>query len=256
VDHVTRLVALISIVVAGTVLLTSVVLGRASERSTGCVASLIPAYLSPQGIVDLADAAPGPRRLIVNPASGPGERADPDYRSAVNHARAGGARVLGYVATTFGARDPAAVLADVAHYREWYGVDGIFLDEVAHDEARLPYYAELSRRLRGDGELVFNPGTVPARGYFDLADVVVTFEGPFADYAARLAQAPAWLRDVPAQRIAHLVYAASAAQARSIFAATPRDVHLYVTSGAPPDPWGTPPPYLREEADSRSPECP
>jgi hypothetical protein len=256
VDHVTRVVALVSVVVIGTVLLTSVVLGRASERETGCAASLIPAYLSPQGIADLADAAPGPRLLIVNPASGPGERTDPDFRRAVAHAQAGGAKVLGYVPTTFGARRSAAVLADVERYREWYGVDGIFLDEVSHDEAQLPYYAGLSRRLNGEGELVLNPGTVPARGYFDLADLVVTFEGPFADYASRLAEAPAWLKDVPADRTAHLVYAASAAQARSIFAATPRDVHLYVTSGSPPDPWGTPPPYLREEADSRSPRCP
>jgi hypothetical protein len=256
VDHVTRVVALVSIVAAGTVLLTSVVLGRASDRPAGCTASLIPAYLSPQGIADLADAAPGPRLLIVNPASGPGVRPDPDYRWAITHAQADGARVLGYVATTFGARHSAAVLAEAKRYREWYGVDGIFLDEVAHGQAQLPYYAGLSRRLRGEGVLVLNPGTVPARGYFKLADVVVTFEGPFADYASRLAQAPPWLRDVPADRIAHLVYAASAAQARSIFAATPRKVHLYVTSGTPPDPWGTPPPYLREEADSRSPECP
>jgi hypothetical protein len=256
VDHVTRVVALVSVVVIGTILLTSVVLGRASERETGCAASLIPAYLSPQGLVDLADAAPGPRLLIVNPASGPGERQDPDFRRAVAHAQAGGAKVLGYVPTTFGARHSTAVLADVEHYREWYGVDGIFLDEVSHDAAQLPYYAALSRRLEGEGELVLNPGTVPARGYFDLADLVVTFEGPFADYASRLAQTPAWLKDIPADRTAHLVYAASAAQARSIFAATPHDVHLYVTSGSPPDPWGTPPPYLREEADSRSPKCP
>jgi hypothetical protein len=256
VDHVTRAVLLAGSLAVGIILVTSVVLGRASERPAGCASSLIPAYLSPQGIVDLADAAPGPRLLIVNPASGPGEAPDPDLRRAVAHAQAGGARILGYVPTTFGARHSAAVLTDVQRFREWYGVDGIFLDEVSHDPAQLPYYAALSRRLRGEGELVLNPGIVPARGYFDLADLVVTFEGPFADYAARTAAAPDWLRDIPEDRTAHLVYAATAAQARSLFAATSRDVHLYVTSGTPPDPWGSPPPYLREEADSRSPRCP
>ena len=41
--------------------------------------------------------------------------------------------MLGYVATTFGARPAADVEADAARYRDWYGVDGIFLDEVADD---------------------------------------------------------------------------------------------------------------------------
>ena len=30
--------------------------------------------------------------------------------------------------------------------------------------------------------IAFNPGTTPAPGYFGLADIVVTFEGSFADY--------------------------------------------------------------------------
>lgn len=264
---------IVSAAAAGTILLTTVLAGRAPERgAAACTGSLIPAYLPPRGIADLADAAPGPRMLIVNPASGPGASLSRPYRRAVRHAQASGARVLGYVASTFGARDPAAVLADVERYREWYGVDGIFLDEVAHDEAQLPYYRGLSGSIRAEHEplVVFNPGTVPAREYFALADVVVTFEGPFADYAARLAQAPAWLSEVPADQTAHLVYAASPEQARSIFDAPLRAGHVYVTSGMPPDPWGSPPPYLREEEaatarsasaaattnDSRSSKCP
>ena len=97
---------------------------------------------------------------------------------------------------------------------------------------------------------------MPARGYFDLADLVVTYEGPFADYATRLAQAPDWLRD-SADRTAHLVYAASLAQAaldlrlHGARRAPLRDVrHAAGTRGAPP------PPYLREEAERRSQACP
>jgi hypothetical protein len=249
-------VLFIGILTVGAGLVAGVVLGRPA-RSAACAPSLIPAYLRPGAFAALADAAPGPRLLIVNPASGPGERPDADYRRAIAHAQARGARVLGYVATTFGARHSAAVLNDAEHYRSWYGVDGIFLDEVTHGEESLPYYTALSRQLRGTGELVLNPGMVPARGYFDLADVVVTYEGPFADYAARLAQAPDWLSDVPAERTAHLVYSASLTQARSLFAASEPDIHLYVTSGTLPDPWGSPPPpYLREEAERRSQACP
>ena len=91
---------------------------------------------------------------------------------------------------------------------------------------------------------------VPARGYFDLADLVVTYEGPFADYARRLASEPGWVRD---ERTAHLVYAASREQADALFAAPARSTSLYVTSGVQPNPWGDPPPYLQDE---RSTQCP
>jgi hypothetical protein len=246
----------LGIVIVGGGLIAGAVLGRAAVLSPACAPSLVPAYLRPDALIALTDAAPGPRLLIVNPASGPGEHEEDAYRDAIERAQARGARVLGYVPTTFGTRAVDAVLADAERYHAWYGVDGIFLDEVTHDDAHLPYYEQLSRTLRAAGELVLNPGMVPARGYFDLADVVVTYEGPFADYATRLAHAPEWLDDVPKAQTAHLVYAASLAQARELFAATPADIHLYVTSGVLPDPWGSPPPpYLREEAQRRSQEC-
>ena len=80
---------------------------------------------------------------------------------------------------------------------------------------------------------------VPARGYFDLADLVVTYEGPFADYA-RAARAGARLAARrPADRTAHLVYAASLdAGALAVRLHRRADVHLYVTSGTPPEPVG------------------
>src|ERR1700750_947809 len=94
-----------------------------------------------------------------------------------------------------------------------------------HDDARLPYHRALSRDLRASF-LVLNPGTVPARGYFAVANVVVTFEGPYASYAAW--REPDWL-DALRARSAHLVYAASRAQARALLAAPRRAGYLYVT---------------------------
>ena len=254
---------LLLVAMLGTLVLTGVVWSETPRPSAACLGTLVPAYVEPQAIDDLTDGAPGPRLLIINPSSGPGASSSRAYRRAVERAQASGAHVLGYVASTFGARAASAVEADVARYREWYGVDGIFLDEVAHDAGQLPYYEALAGAIRATGEslLVLNPGTVPARGYFALADLVVTYEGPFSDYAPRLAQEPAWVRDVPPAQIAHLVYATTREQAVSLFAAPARSGSLYVTSGTPPNPWGTPPPYLREEqaaitsTESRSPNC-
>ncbi len=237
-----------------TLALTGVVWNRTPEQTAGCLGTLTPAYLQADGIQALTDGAHGPLLLILNPHSGPGQSASGAYRRAVERAQAGGTRVLGYVATTFGARPAADIEADAGRYRDWYGIDGIFLDEVAGDTDSLAYYRALSRSI--DGLLVLNPGTVPAREYFALADMVVTFEGPFSAYAATLAKEPGWLREIPPAKIAHLVYAASRPQAVSLFAGPARSGSLYVTSGVLPDPWGAPPPYLREEQAARSSNCP
>lgn len=222
---------------------------RSSDARTTCRSSLIPAYVAPAAITALVEGSEHPRLLIVNPSSGPGADKQPPYRDAVAAAHASGARVVGYVPTSYGARDPAAVEADIDRYRAWYGVDGIFLDEAAHDGAHLPYYRALSRYVRDarDALVLLNPGTVPDAGYFDLADVVVTFEGPAADYADALDRTPKWLQRLPPDRIAHLVYGASRQQALAAAKAPLGAGWVYVTSGGLPDPWRTVPDYLQDE---------
>jgi hypothetical protein len=257
VDHVSaslrsrRAWVILSAVAAGVlVLLTVLSMSRAAEPARACRGSLIPAYVTPAALTGVLDAPQVPRVLIINPASGPGTEPHPPYREAVEAAHAKGARVLGYVPTGYGAREAAAAEADIDRYRSWYGVDGIFLDEAAHDPAQLPYYRALSRHARAGGGkalVVLNPGRVPARGYFDVADVVVTFEGVAADYAAALQHTPAWVRDLPLDRIAHLLYGASREQALAAVNAPATAGWLYVTSGTLPNPWETLPDFLNEQ---------
>jgi Spherulation-specific family 4 len=215
VDHVIR----VGVIAAGTLLLAAALAG---DRSSACPATVVPAYLPPDELSRLAARSSLPWLLVVNPDNGPGTVADVRYRRAVPAARAAGARVLGYVATTWGTRPAEAVKADIEHYRAWYAVDGIFFDEAAADESALPYYRALAT---GTGVVVLNPGVVPARGYFDIADVVVTFEGSFASYAER--DEPRWLAR---ERTAHLVYAAPRPEAAG---------RVYMTTGELPNPWAT-----------------
>lgn len=228
--------------VAGLAGLGMVAALSADETSSECRRPLIPAYLEPEGF---ARGAGSERLMIVNPASGPGAAAQASYRRAVAAAQRAGARVLGYVATGYAARDPAEVRRDIDRYASWYGVDGIFLDEASSRPEDVPYYRALARHVRG--QVVLNPGVVPALEYFDLADVVVTYEGAFADYAAALHRAPAWLADVPRERIAHLIHGASREQALAAVDRNARAGYLYATDGAMPHPWGALPAYLDEE---------
>lgn len=202
--------------------------------------ALVPAYLPAAGLEKLASRRVEGSVLILNPASGPGAAADRGYAHAAATARSSGWKVIGYVPTSYGARPAADVQADADRYAAWYHVDGIFLDEAAHDGAHLPYYRSLRAGIRG--LLVINPGVPPDPGYRDAADVIVTYEGPYAGAAAHL-EPPPWL---PAGRAAQLVYGAPEAGARALVAAH-RTGYLYVTSGALPDPWSALPPYIDAE---------
>jgi hypothetical protein len=82
---------------------------------------------------------------------------------------------------------------------------------------------------------------VPARAYFDLADVVVTFEGAYADYAGALARMPGWLHDLAPERMAHLIYGADRAQAVAAVRADGAAGYVYATPGVQPNPWRTVP---------------
>jgi hypothetical protein len=235
---------------AGTMLAAAVLAAaRDTERGAACPDSLVPAYLHPRALIALASSPRLPRLLVVNPASGPGAEPNPPYREAVGAAQQAGARVLGYVHTGWGARDAGAVRADIDRYAAWYGTDGVFLDEAAHDAAFIPYYRSLAAYARrGRARLVaLNPGVVPARAYFGFADVVVTFEGAYPEYADRLAVMPGWLEQLPPERVAHLVYGATREEAIALARTRDRSARLYVTSGTLPDPWSRLPEFLDAE---------
>jgi hypothetical protein len=250
VSHPVLALASLGIGVAIAVVVT--LLSRGSDRGGGtCRAALIPAYVAPHELASLMHSPNRPRMVIVNPDSGPGLHEARAYGDAVRALQAAGVRVLGYVPTGYGGRPLTEVLADVRRYLSWYRVDGIFFDEASSDAALLPYYRALGRAARGAGgaTVVLNPGVPPASGYFDVADVVVTFEGTHAGYADAMQATPEWLRRMRPDRVAHLVYGATRAQAQDAVAGAAAG-YVYVTSGAMPNPWRILPAYLRDEEEA------
>ncbi|WP_236652438.1 spherulation-specific family 4 protein [Streptacidiphilus neutrinimicus] len=181
---------------------------------------LVPAYFHPSADpaswAVLRAAAPRLAAVVVNPASGPGPAPDPAY--ARERGELTPTRVLGYVDTDYGRRPHAEVVAEIAAYRDWYGVDGVFLDQTPDGSQALPHYVRLAVAARslGAAYVVLNPGLPPHPAYLDLADLVVTFEGPWSAYGDRAPDAGT-----------HLVYAAPPYA----------PVHGYATAGELPNPW-------------------
>jgi len=218
---------------------------------------LVPAYFYPadDGAASwqaLAAAAPGVGiTAILNPDSGPGAVLDPAYGSVVSGLQAAGGRVIGYVHTAYGTRSATAVQTEISRYYALYGVDGIFIDEMSNDAAKLGYYRSLRDYIRGldaDGYIVGNPGTQTAEGYLATADLLVTFESPAAEYAGY--EADAWTQSQDASRFAHLVYEVPDAAAMQVTIARARAMnvgHVYVTDDDISNPWDRLPSYWPAE---------
>lgn len=70
--------------------------------------------------------------VVVNPNSGPDCKPYGLFKDAVQKCQAAGIKVLGYVRTEYSERSLEIVLKDLQLYKEWYNVDGFFIDEMHH----------------------------------------------------------------------------------------------------------------------------
>jgi hypothetical protein len=246
------------------VLIAAVVATAASAQEpaakTPPVQLLVPAYFYPDGNGAkewdklLAAADPAAMVAIVNPASGPGRRVDPNYTTVLEKAaKAKRLTLIGYVSTSYAKRPLEQVKADVDLWLKFYpGIHGIFFDEQTSSAEQLDYYAALYKHVRETHKLklvITNPGTTCDEGYVSkpAADAVCLFEGPKPFDAAKL---PKWRSKYEANRAAVLSYqieSAEALQRLIAFAAKHNLGYCYVTDAAGSNPWNRLPTYWDEE---------
>ncbi|TMQ90730.1 hypothetical protein ETD83_34105 [Actinomadura soli] len=228
--------------------------GRAMLRTTGGltgrVASVaVPAYFPP-GALDwstLADPRLG--GVVLNVDSGAGTVRDRGFAATAHRMAEAGVPLAGYVDTAYGARPVRAVEDEVARYWKWYGIRRVFLDQVSAVPGHVLRYRRVVAGVRGRGvrHVVLNHGTYPDAAYADLADLLVTFEGPWSAY--QHVRVPAWAARLPAERFCHLIYAApQAVLARALARAGRRNAGVvYVTDRAGANPWIGLPGYFSRE---------
>ena len=183
--------------------------------------------------------------VIVNPNSGPGSAPISQYQAVSRAARATGQQVLGYVDTSYGTRLIDDVLADVDRHYAWYGVDGIFLDQVTDNCSALEYYRSISQAIKAKGGLgvvAINPGMNTNECFAAVAEVIVNFEGTEAMYQN---WEPAdWVWNHPASQFWQIIYGVPAADQSSVVRLT-KERHagnVMVTSDVLPNPFDVLPP--------------
>ncbi|MFD8142562.1 spherulation-specific family 4 protein [Streptomyces sp. NPDC059708] len=243
----------------------------------------VPAYVwaDDPALTELTATGPAASVVVLNPGNGDAPF-DASWRARADALRTGTTatgehtKVLGYVHTDHGRRDPAAVRASVDNYLRTpdgaLHVDGVFFDVVSRDcgpgNATRDHYAALRRYVQDtmhavDPEVpdlvVDNPGTATADCYLEpghrTADVFVTYEGSYAAYTsdgwsggnvfdAAGGYRPGTELDPSGTAFWHLVHDVpdAAAMRTTLAAAFARGAgYAYATSAAMPNPWDTAP---------------
>jgi hypothetical protein len=237
------------------------------------VLQLVPSYFYPSGtpnpwdvMCDAMNKAGSGSVAILDPANGPGRKADPNYAAAISYCQADGQRVVGYVFTRATKRSIATVESQINKYFTFYpSINGIFLDDMAQVPTSTAtckgctmtvesYYSTLYSYVHdeaADVVVIGNPGA-PASSSWQLstpvADAVVTFEGSSASYQTYAP--PLWVLQEPTDEIANIVYEAPSTALASDCAKAETDNagYLYITNlNLKPDPYDALPSYWATE---------
>lgn len=133
-----------------------------------------------QRVIDAKHAHPSvPVVAAINPSSGPGLFKDSNYASGIQKLRDAGIIVLGYTYDGYGQRPLAAVKADTDKYWNWYGIDGLFIDEFTNKPGFEWRYADVTAHAKSIGMKMTmgNPGTDVPQSYLSSVDVLSISEG-------------------------------------------------------------------------------
>ncbi len=231
------------------------------DRTEKRPSALVPAYFYPAGAGleawrQLAESARTRTiEVILNPASGPGEKRDPTYVQVATDVRKAGGKLLGYIRTDYAKREIGAVDRDFRKYLGFYDVDGIFLDEMAATQESLPYYRKIHatiKQARPGFRIVGNPGQPWVdEAHMKSVDCLVMFEGSAAEYADYHPERPSpWIKNYPATRFATIVHTVGSPQAMraAIRKATEtRSGWVFITTREMPNPYDALPSYWSEE---------
>jgi serine/threonine protein kinase len=223
---------------------------------------LAPAYIYPagEGLAEweriIESPAAAATVVIVNPDSGPGNVADPNYARVVERARRNGVTAIGYVSTKYAGRPLPEVKGDVDRWSHFYpGIAGIFFDEQESKADQVLYYAalyEYVRKDRGLSLVVTNPGTECAEEYVarPASDVVCLVEAAKGLSAYR---PPAWTGRYPADRFAALLCKTGTPEQMKQVVQEMRANNIgycFITDAEEHNPWGRLPRYWEAELEA------
>lgn len=148
---------------------------------------LVPLYSAPGSqwneLIAAKTANPSvPMIAIINPSNGPGPSSDQAFQQGVQGLKNAGVIVVGYVATGYGSQPTSTIEGWVSEYQQWYGVSGIFFDEMADTLGYQLYYQTLGTFVTSHSMqyTIGNPGTTLPGAFAGLLGIYVVAEDSYA----------------------------------------------------------------------------
>ena len=183
---------------------------------------------------------------VVNPANGPGGGMNSAYAVGISNLVSAGIKVIGYVATGYGANNAAAVKADIDRWQNFYPgqLSGIFFDEQSNQANFVGYYRDLSQYAKSKGLpfTVGNPGTDTAEAYVGALDTMLIYESAGLPTADRMG---GWHAKYAPSNFGVIPYASNLDAA---FVRNARQYvgYVYVQNDTLPNPWDSVPGYFAD----------
>jgi len=202
-----------------------------------------PGYVYPTStlwttFLNKAKANPTKKFLIaINPSSGVGSAKDTNYVNGITLLRtAPNILIIGYVYTSYGARSDAAIKDEIDKYKLWYGIDGIFFDEMSNTAGKEQYYKDKTTYIHSIGmKLVMgNPGTDTSSSYVGTVDNIIIYERanlPSVDLVK------GWHLNYDKKNFAIIPYAVTTLTQQQVKDFVPYVGWIYVTNDGLPNPW-------------------
>lgn len=182
---------------------------------------------------------------VVDPLHGPGKQYDATYAESIKKLQQADVTVLGYVSTRWAQKPPDAVKDDISKYKEWYGVDGIMLDEMISDpgfEGLYSNYTSYAKSL-GMGLVIGNVGTNVSSSYAGTVDAISTVEG---DRTPPLSWLKGWQLSYDRSNFVYIAYSQSWIDSKYVAESTRYVGMLYITDDTMPFPYDDFPAYFDE----------
>jgi Spherulation-specific family 4 len=190
-----------------------------------------------------------PFLVVANPSGGPGPAYNATYAAGIKSLQDAGITVLGYVPTTWGERDPSTVEHEALQFYQWYGVDGIYLDQMYNLEYSktgvfMPtYYSTLTQFLKAHGlGLIFGNSGADVPYYFvGIVSTIGDFENA---HLPKLSMIGGWHSGFVKSNFAFFSYNISSLDPYYIASASDYEGYMYMTNGQRPFPYNHLPPYF------------
>lgn len=180
---------------------------------------------------------------VINPDNGPGKRPNPLYVQHLKDLKEAKVLVLGYVSTYWAAVPLETAKEDIRKYKEFYNLDGIFIDEMSNLKEFVPYYKELVSYAKSLGlnYTIGNTGTDAAPEYVGVVDNIVISEGYGVPTLSRLA---GWHADHDKSNFSYIAHSQTTVD--KVFISTAKDFasFVYVTDDTMPNPYNKFPSYF------------